>query len=101
MERLAAHHDRGNSPSQILHSTLESVQEQQTILVYSIAKQYGATFKGSIPLELLIIFLSITAYVGLGFNLTGKINLKSWLREREDLPPVQRLGQFIEEVLLV
>ncbi len=37
----------------------------------------------------------------LGFNLTGKINLKSWLREREDLPPVQRLGQFIEEVLLV
>ena len=31
-ERLAAHHDRGNSPSQILHSTLESVQEQQTIL---------------------------------------------------------------------
>jgi WD40 repeat protein len=37
----------------------------------------------------------------LGFNLTGKINLKSWLREREDLSPVQRLGQFIEEVLLV
>jgi len=36
----------------------------QTVLVYSIAKQYGATFKGSIPLELLIIFLSITAYVG-------------------------------------
>ncbi|MBC1196568.1 ABC transporter permease [Microcystis aeruginosa BLCCF158] len=41
----------------------------QTILVYSIAKQYGANFKGSIPLELLIIFLSITAYVGLGFIL--------------------------------
>jgi len=31
-ERLANNHDRGNSPSQILHSTLESVQEQQTIL---------------------------------------------------------------------
>jgi len=31
-ERLANKHDRGNSPSQILHSTLESVQEQQTIL---------------------------------------------------------------------
>jgi len=31
-ERLANHHDRGNSPSQILHSTLESVQGQQTIL---------------------------------------------------------------------
>jgi len=36
----------------------------QTVLVYSIAKQYGATFKGSIPLELLIIFLSITALFG-------------------------------------
>ena len=31
-ERLANNHDRGNSPSQILHSTLESVQGQQTIL---------------------------------------------------------------------
>jgi DNA repair exonuclease SbcCD ATPase subunit len=31
-ERLANKHDRGNSPSQIIHSTLESVQEQQTIL---------------------------------------------------------------------
>ena len=31
-ERLANNHDRGNSPSQILYSTLESVQEQQTIL---------------------------------------------------------------------
>jgi hypothetical protein len=31
-ERLANNHHRGNSPSQILHSTLESVQEQQTIL---------------------------------------------------------------------
>ena len=31
-ERLANNHDRGNSPSQILYSTLESVQGQQTIL---------------------------------------------------------------------
>jgi DNA repair exonuclease SbcCD ATPase subunit len=31
-ERLANNHDPGNSPSQILHCTLESVQEQQTIL---------------------------------------------------------------------
>lgn len=31
-ERLANNHDQGNSPSQILHSTLESVQGQQTIL---------------------------------------------------------------------
>ncbi|MFM8300348.1 MAG: pilus motility taxis protein HmpF [Microcystis aeruginosa] len=32
MERLANNHDRGNSPSNILHFTLESVQGQQTIL---------------------------------------------------------------------
>ncbi|MDB9418027.1 pilus motility taxis protein HmpF [Microcystis aeruginosa] len=32
MERLANNHDRGNSPLQILHFTLESVQGQQTIL---------------------------------------------------------------------
>ena len=31
-ERLANNHDQGNSPSPILHSTLESVQGQQTIL---------------------------------------------------------------------
>jgi hypothetical protein len=31
-ERLANNHDPGNSPSQILYSTLESVQGQQTIL---------------------------------------------------------------------
>lgn len=31
-ERLANNHDRGNSPAKILHCTLESVQEQQTIL---------------------------------------------------------------------
>ncbi|MEG3435914.1 AAA-like domain-containing protein [Pannus brasiliensis CCIBt3594] len=37
----------------------------------------------------------------LGFNLTGKINIKTWLKDRENLSPVQRLGQFIEEVLLV
>ncbi|NEQ99207.1 MAG: hypothetical protein F6K30_21230, partial [Cyanothece sp. SIO2G6] len=35
-----------------------------------------------------------------GFNLTGKINLRTWLREREFLTPVQRLGEFIESILL-
>lgn len=37
----------------------------------------------------------------LGFNLVGKINLKAWLREREELSPVQKFAQFIEDVLLV
>ncbi|NJS12798.1 MAG: GAF domain-containing protein [Microcoleus sp. CSU_2_2] len=29
-----------------------------------------------------------------------KLNLRSWLREREFLPPLQRLNEFIEQVLL-
>ncbi|MBD0347318.1 MAG: GAF domain-containing protein, partial [Coleofasciculus sp. Co-bin14] len=34
------------------------------------------------------------------FNLSDKINLRAWLRDREFLPPVQRLNEFIEQVLL-
>lgn len=36
-----------------------------------------------------------------GFNLFGKVNLKAWWQEREDLSPLQRLSQFIEDILLV
>jgi PAS domain S-box-containing protein len=35
------------------------------------------------------------------FDLRGKVNLKTWWQEREDLSPVQRLSEFIESVLLV
>jgi ABC-2 type transport system permease protein len=41
----------------------------QAILVYAIATSMGAKFEGSIGLGLLIIFLSIIAYVGVGFIL--------------------------------
>jgi ABC-2 type transport system permease protein len=41
----------------------------QTLLVYTIAAFWGATFKGSIFLGITIILLSIVAYVGLGFIL--------------------------------
>ncbi len=34
------------------------------------------------------------------FNLVGKVNLKAWWNERLDISSVQRLSQFIEEVLL-
>jgi predicted ATPase/GAF domain-containing protein len=34
------------------------------------------------------------------FDLRNKINLKTWWQEREDRPPVQRLSELIEEVLL-
>lgn len=41
----------------------------QTLLVYTIAAFWGASFQGSILLGILIILLSIIAYVGLGFIL--------------------------------
>jgi len=34
------------------------------------------------------------------FGLLRKVNLKKWWKEREDISAVQRLSQFIEEVLL-
>ena len=35
------------------------------------------------------------------FGLLRKVNLKTWWNERKDISPIQRLSQFIEEVLLV
>ncbi|MEQ8468848.1 AAA-like domain-containing protein [Coleofasciculus sp. E1-EBD-02] len=34
------------------------------------------------------------------FELSGKINKRAWWKDRESLPPVQRLSNFLEEVLL-
>ncbi|MGP1386715.1 MAG: AAA-like domain-containing protein [Thainema sp.] len=34
------------------------------------------------------------------FNLARKVNLRTWLRERDFLTPIQRLGEFIEFILL-
>jgi hypothetical protein len=36
-----------------------------------------------------------------GFNLLGKVDLKAWWNEREDLSALQRLSQFVEDILLV
>ncbi len=36
-----------------------------------------------------------------GFGLSGKVNLKTWWREQEDISLLQRLSRFISEVLLV
>ncbi|MDF5728676.1 MAG: AAA-like domain-containing protein [Rhizonema sp. PD38] len=36
-----------------------------------------------------------------GFNLFGEVNLKAWWHEREDLSALQRLSQFVEDILLV
>ncbi|MFN5514624.1 MAG: AAA-like domain-containing protein [Cyanobacteriota bacterium] len=37
----------------------------------------------------------------LGFGLVGRWNLKTWLRERDHLSPVQKLGEFLEAVLQI
>lgn len=46
-------------------------------------------------------YSGIITQLFLGFNLIGKVNLKVWLREREDLSGVQKFAEFLEEVLLV
>lgn len=35
-----------------------------------------------------------------GFDLLGRVNLKKWWNDRLDISPVQRLGQFMEQVLM-
>ncbi len=36
----------------------------------------------------------------MGFNLLGKVDLPNWLGERQSLSPVQRLSEFIKDVIL-
>jgi len=36
-----------------------------------------------------------------GFNLLGKLNLKTWWRDEEDVSFLQRLSHFIEDIILV
>ncbi len=43
----------------------------------------------------------VVAELWRGANLPGKVNLKAWLREHEELALVHLLDRFIEEVLLV
>jgi PAS domain S-box-containing protein len=46
-------------------------------------------------------YKGIAFELGRRFDLREKVNLKAWWQEREDLSSVQRLSEFIEEVLLV
>ena len=46
-------------------------------------------------------YKGVVAELWLGFKLLGKINLKAWWRDHEDIPLLQRLSRFISEVLLV
>jgi PAS domain S-box-containing protein len=45
-------------------------------------------------------YKGIAFELGRRFALRGKVNLKTWWQERDDLSPVQRLSEFFEEILL-
>jgi WD40 repeat protein len=46
-------------------------------------------------------YKGVTGEIWRGFNLLGKVNLKSWWKEEGDISLLQKLGYFIEEILLV
>ena len=46
-------------------------------------------------------YKGIVAELWSGFKLLGKLNLKAWWKEYEDISLIQRLSRFIDEVLLV
>ncbi|MBH8577986.1 AAA family ATPase [Nostocaceae cyanobacterium CENA369] len=46
-------------------------------------------------------YKGLTVELWRSFSLLKKVNLKTWWQEQGDISPVQRLSQFIEEVLLV
>ncbi|MEL7245508.1 MAG: CHASE2 domain-containing protein [Cyanobacteria bacterium J06573_2] len=45
-------------------------------------------------------YKGIVSQLYLGFNLFGKVNLKKWWKEKEDIPVLQRLSLFISDVIL-
>ncbi|WP_318670628.1 AAA family ATPase [Nostoc flagelliforme] len=46
-------------------------------------------------------YKGLTVELWRSFGLLRKVNLKTWWQEQGDISPVQRLSQFIEEVLLI
>lgn len=46
-------------------------------------------------------YKGVVSEIWRGFNLLGKLNLKNWWREEEDISVLQRLSRFIADVLLV
>ncbi|MGK7924276.1 MAG: CHASE2 domain-containing protein [Spirulina sp.] len=45
-------------------------------------------------------YKGVVSQLWLGLNLLGKINLKTWWQEHSDLAPLQRLSQFIADIIL-
>jgi len=46
-------------------------------------------------------YQGIISQLYLGFNLISKINFKRWWQEQENISPIQKLNNFIKDILLV
>ena len=46
-------------------------------------------------------YKGVVGELWLGFKLLGKVNLKTWWQEQEDISLLQKLSRFISEILLV
>jgi len=78
------------------------VQTMQRLLTDSVAcAVIDLTKIGSQNLTADQWYAGIVRSLVSSFELSGKCNLRSWWRDREHISPVQRLNEFIEEVLLV
>jgi hypothetical protein len=55
---------------------------------------------GSENLSPLQWYKGIISELWRGFNLIGQINLKQWFNQVENLPPIQQLSLFIENIIL-
>ena len=45
-------------------------------------------------------YKGVVSQLWLGFNLLGKVNLKTWWQEQSDFSPLQRLSQFVSNIIL-
>ncbi|MBP0018046.1 MAG: CHASE2 domain-containing protein [Cyanobacteria bacterium SBLK] len=45
-------------------------------------------------------YKGVVSQLWLGFDLLGKVNLKTWWKEQSDLAPLQRLSRFVSNIIL-
>ncbi|MBD2182065.1 WD40 domain-containing protein [Aerosakkonema funiforme] len=82
--------------SSLLVHTLHRLQEEGFL-----CSTIDMTRIGSENITPLQWYKGIVGDLWRGFNLLGQLNLKTWWQEQEEISLLQRLSQFIEEILLV
>ncbi len=82
--------------SSLLVHTLHRLQEEGFL-----CSTIDMTRIGSENITPLQWYKGIVGDLWRGFNLLGQVNLKKWWQEQEEISLLQRLSQFIEEILLV